>query len=164
MGVKVPCALPGAILPGDFKIKPTKMRGVESGGMLCSGKELGVPEDVDGLMLRHHADLADLRPELSGHFHPKHSSAARGRRVTRPCFVEGARKLILPSFGALTGGMPATHPEIVNCIGGIVAIISCGAGLRATSGAMGVGAATRKAVRDSIIAIINRRNEFCRVR
>ena len=78
--------------------------------------------DVDGLMLRHHADLADLRPELSGHFHPKHSSAARGRRVTRPCFVEGARKLILPSFGALTGGMPATHPEIVNCIGGIVAI------------------------------------------
>lgn len=38
--------------------------------------------------------------------------------------------------------------------GGIVAIISCGAGLRATSGAMGVGAATRKAVRDSIIAII----------
>ena len=51
VGVKVPCALPGAILPGDFKIKPTKMRDVESGGMLCSGKELGVPEDVDGLML-----------------------------------------------------------------------------------------------------------------
>lgn len=51
VGVRVPCALPGAVLPGDFKIKPTKMRGVESGGMLCSGKELGVPEDVDGLML-----------------------------------------------------------------------------------------------------------------
>ena len=51
VGVKVPCALPGAILPGDFKIKPTKMRGVESGGMLCSGKELGVPDEVDGLML-----------------------------------------------------------------------------------------------------------------
>lgn len=51
VGVKVPCALPGAILPGDFRIKPTKMRGVESGGMLCSGKELGVPDEVDGLML-----------------------------------------------------------------------------------------------------------------
>jgi len=48
-GLKVPCALPGAELPGGFKIKPTKMRGVESGGMLCSGKELGVPSDVDGL-------------------------------------------------------------------------------------------------------------------
>jgi phenylalanyl-tRNA synthetase beta chain len=50
-GVRVPCALPGAVLPGDFRIKPTKMRGVESNGMLCSGKELGVPDDVDGLLL-----------------------------------------------------------------------------------------------------------------
>ncbi|MCQ8897110.1 phenylalanine--tRNA ligase subunit beta [Limnobacter humi] len=48
-GLKVPCALPGAVLPGGFNIKPTKMRGVESGGMLCSGKELGIPSDVDGL-------------------------------------------------------------------------------------------------------------------
>ncbi|MDO4906416.1 phenylalanine--tRNA ligase subunit beta [Neisseria sp.] len=49
-GIKVPCALPGAVLPGGFKIKPTKMRGVESGGMLCSTDELGLPDDgVDGL-------------------------------------------------------------------------------------------------------------------
>lgn len=51
VGLKVPCALPGAVLPGDFKIKPAKMRGVESGGMLCSGKELGVPDDADGLLV-----------------------------------------------------------------------------------------------------------------
>ncbi|MFH6973769.1 phenylalanine--tRNA ligase subunit beta [Neisseria sp. 23W00296] len=49
-GIKVPCSLPGAVLPGNFKIKPTKMRGVESNGMLCSAKELGFPDDgVDGL-------------------------------------------------------------------------------------------------------------------
>ncbi len=49
-GIRVPCALPGAVLPGSFKIKPTKMRGVESNGMLCSAKELGLPDDgVDGL-------------------------------------------------------------------------------------------------------------------
>ena len=49
-GILVPCALPGAVLPGDFKIKPTKMRGVESNGMLCSAKELGLPDDgMDGL-------------------------------------------------------------------------------------------------------------------
>lgn len=49
-GIKVPCALPGAVLPGNFKIKPTKMRGVESNGMLCSTNELGLPDDgVDGL-------------------------------------------------------------------------------------------------------------------
>lgn len=41
----------GAVLPGDFRIKPTKMRGVESNGMLCSGKELGVPDEVDGLLV-----------------------------------------------------------------------------------------------------------------
>lgn len=51
VGVKVPCALPGAVLPGDFKIKPTKMRGVESQGMLCSAKELGISADSGGLYL-----------------------------------------------------------------------------------------------------------------
>ena len=49
-GIKVPCALPGAVLPGNFKIKPTKMRGQTSNGMLCSTDELGLPDDgVDGL-------------------------------------------------------------------------------------------------------------------
>ncbi|MCG7656765.1 phenylalanine--tRNA ligase subunit beta [Wielerella bovis] len=51
VGIKVPCALDGAILPNDFNIKPTKMRGVASNGMLCSAKELGLPEDVDGLLI-----------------------------------------------------------------------------------------------------------------
>lgn len=50
VGIKVPCSLPGAVLPGNFKIKPTKMRGVVSNGMLCSTNELGLPDDgVDGL-------------------------------------------------------------------------------------------------------------------
>lgn len=50
VGIRVPCALPGAVLPGNFKIKPTKMRGVPSNGMLCSTDELGLPDDgVDGL-------------------------------------------------------------------------------------------------------------------
>ena len=49
-GIKIPCSLPGAVLPGNFKIKPTKMRGVASNGMLCSTNELGLPDDgVDGL-------------------------------------------------------------------------------------------------------------------
>lgn len=43
-GVKVICALPGAVLPGNFKIKPSKIRGAESNGMLCSLQELGIEE------------------------------------------------------------------------------------------------------------------------
>ena len=50
-GLKVPCARVGAELPGDFKIKKAKVRGVESFGMLCSTDELGLPPDVDGLLI-----------------------------------------------------------------------------------------------------------------
>ena len=50
-GIRVPCALEGAVLPGDFRIKRTTMRGVESEGMLCSARELGLSEDHSGLMI-----------------------------------------------------------------------------------------------------------------
>lgn len=49
-GLYVACATIGAVLPGDFKIKKSKLRGVESFGMLCSEKELGMAESADGLM------------------------------------------------------------------------------------------------------------------
>jgi len=50
VGLKIPAALCGAVLPGDFKIKKSKLRGVESFGMLCSEKELGLAADAQGLM------------------------------------------------------------------------------------------------------------------
>lgn len=50
VGMCAPTALIGAVLPGDFKIKPSKLRGVQSQGMLCSAKELGLAETSDGLM------------------------------------------------------------------------------------------------------------------
>ncbi|MEQ1526083.1 MAG: phenylalanine--tRNA ligase subunit beta [Gallionella sp.] len=51
VGVKVPCARIGAVLPGDFNIKQAKVRNVESFGMLCSAKELGLAETSEGLWL-----------------------------------------------------------------------------------------------------------------
>jgi phenylalanyl-tRNA synthetase beta chain len=48
---KVPLALPGAVLVGGLKIKPSKLRGVESQGMLCSPSELGLSEESDGLLI-----------------------------------------------------------------------------------------------------------------
>jgi phenylalanyl-tRNA synthetase beta chain len=50
VGGKYPLAPVGARLPGDIKIKKSKLRGVESQGMLCSAQELGLSEDHDGLM------------------------------------------------------------------------------------------------------------------
>lgn len=49
-GIKIPFAMIGAELPGDFKIKKAKLRGVESNGMLCSASELQISDDNSGLM------------------------------------------------------------------------------------------------------------------
>lgn len=83
----------------------------------CGG-EIVEEAEVDGLVLRHEADPAETRPELSGHFHPKLRITHRGRLVSRRCFVTTARKVILPAFGALTGGLDATHPEVIRAVGG----------------------------------------------
>jgi len=50
-GLKVPLATVGAVLPGDLKIGMAKMRGVESFGMLCSSKELGLSQEHAGLLV-----------------------------------------------------------------------------------------------------------------
>jgi DNA ligase-associated metallophosphoesterase len=83
----------------------------------CGGA-LAEEAEVDGLLLRHEADPDEPRPELSGHFHPKLRIHHRGRQVSRRCFVATTRKLILPAFGSLTGGLDAGHPEIVRAVGG----------------------------------------------
>jgi phenylalanyl-tRNA synthetase beta chain len=51
VGDRVPVALPGAVLPGDFRIKESKLRGELSQGMMCSGKELGLSPDAEGLLI-----------------------------------------------------------------------------------------------------------------
>lgn len=69
-GMKVPCALVGAELPGGLSIKTAMVRGVESSGMLCSARELGLSDDHAGLLalpddapvgtdIRDHLDLDD---------------------------------------------------------------------------------------------------------
>ena len=73
--------------------------------------------DVGGIILRHEADQDDPRPEMSGHFHPKLRMSLRGRHVSRRCFVASASKLILPAYGAFTGGLDAGHPEILKKVG-----------------------------------------------
>lgn len=74
--------------------------------------------DIGGIVLRHEALARDPRPEISGHFHPKLRLNLNGRRISRRCFVASDRKLILPAFGSLTGGLDARHPEIIRAISG----------------------------------------------
>lgn len=50
VGLRAPLALEGAVLPGGMAIKASRLRGVQSFGMLCSARELGIDEDAAGLM------------------------------------------------------------------------------------------------------------------
>lgn len=72
---------------------------------------------VRGVVLRHEAVAGDPTPEISGHFHPKLRLHRKGRNVSRRCYVASATKLILPAYGALTGGLDAHHPEIIKKVG-----------------------------------------------
>ena len=71
LGLKVAVATVGAVLPGDFKIKKAKLRGVPSHGMLCSESEIGLSDSADGIMelaqdaplgmcVREYLDLNDV--------------------------------------------------------------------------------------------------------
>jgi DNA ligase-associated metallophosphoesterase len=82
----------------------------------CGGR-LASEIEIAGIVLRHEAVRGDRRPEISGHFHPKLRVHLRGRHVSRRCFVLAPTKLILPAFGALTGGLDAHHPEILGSVG-----------------------------------------------
>ena len=68
---------------------------------------------IDTVALRHQAASAPGNViEFSGHFHPKATIATRATRITRPCFVVDHQRVILPSFGAYTGGLDVNAPPI----------------------------------------------------
>ena len=69
-----------------------------------------------GLVFRHTA-AEGASGEVSGHYHPKVRLPVRGGAVTRPCFLVDAARLILPAFGAYTGGLRADHPALRALIG-----------------------------------------------
>lgn len=62
---------------------------------------------LGGAVYRHIASAAPEAFEVSGHYHPKATLAARGRRVTRRAFLADSRRVILPAFGVYTGGLDA---------------------------------------------------------
>lgn len=68
---------------------------------------------VNPLTFRHIA-RPGFRGEISGHYHPKATIKARGRAITRPCFLYDSDRLILPAFGTYTGGLRTNSPVFSN--------------------------------------------------
>ncbi|MEZ5680533.1 MAG: ligase-associated DNA damage response endonuclease PdeM [Erythrobacter sp.] len=90
----------------------------------CGGT-LAEELEVGGVVLRHQAKRGETRPELSGHYHPRLQIKVRDRSIRRPCAVVSANegvdgrpggRMILPAFGAYTGGMNAADPAILEAL------------------------------------------------
>lgn len=90
-----------------------------------AGGEIAEELEVGGVILRHRAKKGELRPELSGHYHPRLRLMVRQRRIRRSCAVVSAHesangkpsgRMILPAFGAFTGGMDAGDPAILKAL------------------------------------------------
>lgn len=69
------------------------------------------------VVLRHEARADCTAPEISGHFHPKIRLRHRGTAVSRRCFLVAGKRMIMPAFGALTGGLDVRHPAIRKAMG-----------------------------------------------
>ncbi|MEJ6391522.1 ligase-associated DNA damage response endonuclease PdeM [Gymnodinialimonas ulvae] len=80
--------------------------------------------NIAPLTFRHIAGDTDASGEVSGHYHPKARVKARGRTITRPCFLLDAARLILPAYGTYTGGLHCDHPDLSGLMGdGATAIL-----------------------------------------
>ena len=64
------------------------------------------------LVFRHEPEPGYVAGEVCGHFHPKAAVRARGRRISGRCFVTDGGRMVLPAFGAYTGGLDALDPAI----------------------------------------------------
>jgi DNA ligase-associated metallophosphoesterase len=68
----------------------------------------GTPADTvtrEGITLRHAPRPGRLSHEIAGHLHPAAKVSMYGHAIRRPCFVGNGRRLVLPAFGAFTGGL-----------------------------------------------------------
>ena len=73
----------------------------------------------------------DIDGEISGHYHPKATLLARGRRISRRCFLTDGRRAILPAFGAYTGGLDASDAVFTPLMGPEAAALLLGRTVRA---------------------------------
>jgi uncharacterized protein len=61
--------------------------------------------ELEGLTLRHAPRNGRITHEIAGHLHPAAKLSMYGHTIRRPCFIGNARRLVIPAFGAFTGGL-----------------------------------------------------------
>ncbi|MEN8171187.1 MAG: phenylalanine--tRNA ligase subunit beta [Pseudomonadota bacterium] len=121
-GLRVPCAIVGAKLPGNFKIKKAKLRGVPSNGMLASASELGLAESSDGLMelpadapvgenFRDYLQLDDVSIELG--LTPNRGDCFSIAGIAREAGVLNNAEVQGPAIDAVTATIDDTLPITV---------------------------------------------------
>lgn len=76
------------------------------------GGQVSMEFALGPITFRHIAKPQSNMGEVSGHYHPKARVSVRGRYLSAPCFITDGKKLILPAFGAYTGGLDVTDPAI----------------------------------------------------
>ena len=112
VGLKTAFARVGSELSGGLKIKRTKLRGIQSDGMLCSAKELGISDDHEGIMelsdslplgseLREALDLDDVSIELD--LTPNRGDCFSIRGIAREVAVRNRMLVSEPAMSEVTG-------------------------------------------------------------
>ena len=122
-GIKVALAQVGALLPGDLSIKAAKLRGVESAGMLCSSRELGLAATSEGILelpadaplgvsLRDYLDLDDPVIEVS--IYPNRGDAMSVQGLAREVSALLQQPLTGPAITPVAVTSAATHAVCVD--------------------------------------------------
>lgn len=91
-------------------------------GPIGLGGQHLVTHEKGPLTFRHIAESgagadAQVRGEVSGHYHPKARLSGRGRSLSRPCFLLDTERLILPAYGTYTGGLFTEHATLSGLMG-----------------------------------------------
>lgn len=121
-GMRVPCALVGAVLPG-IEIRQAKLRGVESNGMLCSARELGLSDDQAGLLalsadapigrdIREYLDLDDVYLTLK--MTPNRGDCLSMVGIARDLAAVTGAPLRIPAIAPITSTGAAFRPIAIS--------------------------------------------------
>lgn len=94
------------------QFSPIWINGNHDGDYVPAGFVAYEDYTVDGITFRHQAIMNDPALEISGHYHPKIILMHKGGKIDKDCFIEDGKKMILPAFGAYTGGLDVSAAEI----------------------------------------------------